>query len=69
MSFSQTRSPMVFVLLAATRAAQNTTDDYVIAAAAATAEPLLAVVLSEHPDISVIVLENGGDARHIFQNI
>ncbi|KAK5128690.1 hypothetical protein LTR85_000023 [Meristemomyces frigidus] len=49
--------------LAATLAvAQNATYDYVIAGAG-TAGMLLAVVLSENPDITVCVLEAGGDGR------
>lgn len=57
---------LLFVFLALCLAtlvvAQNVTYDYVIAGAG-TAGLLLAVVLSENPDITVAVLEGGGDAR------
>lgn len=49
-------------VLTALVAAQNTTYDYVVVGAG-TAGMLLAVVLSENPDISVLVLEGGGDGR------
>ena len=42
--------------------AQNITYDYVIAGAG-TAGLLLAVVLSENPDVNVAVLEAGSDGR------
>jgi len=56
-------------LLATLVAAQNATQtyDYVIAGAG-TAGMLLAVVLSENPNITVCVLEAGGDGRE-DQNI
>lgn len=50
------------LLLVALTAAQNITYDYVIAGAG-TAGLLLAVVLSENPNITVAVLEGGGDGR------
>jgi len=51
------------VLAAALAAAQNVTEyDYVIVGAG-TAGMLLAIVLSENPDITVCVLEAGGDGR------
>lgn len=42
--------------------AKNATYDYVIAGAG-TAGLLLAVILTENPDVSVIILEAGGDSR------
>ncbi|KAK5073251.1 hypothetical protein LTR64_000337 [Lithohypha guttulata] len=52
-------APVLFTALAAS---QNITHDYVIAGAG-TAGLLLAVVLSENPDVSVMVLEAGTDGR------
>ena len=49
-------------LLAGLTAAQNVTYDYVIAGAG-TAGMLLAAVLTENPDVTVAVLEAGGDGR------
>ncbi|KAF7517654.1 hypothetical protein G7054_g13737 [Neopestalotiopsis clavispora] len=54
---------LVIFLLAAVGAAQNATHDYIIVGAS-TAGLLLAVVLTENPNISVLVLEAGGDARN-----
>lgn len=56
------RAHIPCLFLAALGAAQNVTYDYVIVGAG-TAGLLLAVVLSENPEISVMVLEAGGDAR------
>ncbi|KAI4601327.1 hypothetical protein KJ359_012518 [Pestalotiopsis sp. 9143b] len=56
------RAHIPCLFLAALGAAQNATYDYVIVGAG-TAGLLLAVVLSENPEISVMVLEAGGDAR------
>ncbi|KAK4550707.1 hypothetical protein LTR36_000286 [Oleoguttula mirabilis] len=55
-------SVAVCALAVTLAAAQNVTYDYVIAGAG-TAGMLLAVVLSENPDITVCVLEAGGDGR------
>ncbi|KAF3003249.1 hypothetical protein E8E14_001043 [Neopestalotiopsis sp. 37M] len=54
---------LVIFLLVVVGAAQNATHDYIIVGAG-TAGLLLAVVLTENPDISVLVLEAGGDARN-----
>jgi len=53
---------LLTVLAATLTAAQNVTYDYVIAGAG-TAGMLLAVVLTENPNVSVCVLEAGGDGR------
>lgn len=50
------------ICIFAVAAAQNATYDYVIAGAG-TAGLLLAVVLSENPNITVAVIEGGGDGR------
>jgi hypothetical protein len=60
---SKMRIYLVIFLLAAVGAAQNATHDYIIVGAG-TAGLLLAVVLTENPNISVLVLEAGGDARN-----
>ena len=51
--------PLIFACLVV---GQNVTYDYVIAGGG-TAGMLLAVVLAENPDITVAVLEAGGDGR------
>jgi len=53
---------LVCLLFAAIVGAQNASYDYVIAGAG-TAGLLLATVLTENPDINVMVIEAGGDGR------
>ena len=52
----------VLALATSFATAQNVTYDYVIAGAG-TAGLLLGVILSENPDVTVAVLEAGGDGR------
>lgn len=52
----------LLALTAGLATAQNATYDYVIAGAG-TAGLLLGVILSENPDVTVAVLEAGGDGR------
>lgn len=53
---------LILLSLASLTIAQNETFDYVIAGAGTTGL-LLAVILSENPNITVCVLEAGGDGR------
>ena len=57
------KSILAASVLAVTAAAQDVVYDYVIAGAG-TAGLLLATILSENPDITVLVLEAGVDGRN-----